>query len=393
MDSGRLQASWARVTAHGVQVPQFFYARLFIAYPELRDMFPVSMAVQSDRLVAALGRFVSDVENLPAVTSVIEQLGRDHRRFAVRAEHFPLVGEAMLATLAHFLGPDWTPELAEDWTEAYTLVATMMTEAATAVEGISPPWWEAEVVAHERRGYDIALLRIRPNPSYPYRAGQSVAVETQMRPRVWRPYSPANPPRADGTFDLHVKAVPGGQVSNALVNSIVPGDTLRLGAPVGNRLTLDADAGRNVLMLAGGTGLAPLKAVVEELAATEHPRRVVLFVGARTVPDLYDMPALERMERVLPWLSVVPVLSHDPYYAGQRGAVGEAAMRHDRWVDSEVYVCGPEAMVSDSLTRLVAAGIPVDRIHTEDFDADPYRTWTQSSARTSATATREVPAR
>jgi NAD(P)H-flavin reductase/hemoglobin-like flavoprotein len=392
MDTDRLRASWARVMAHGVQVPQFFYARLFISYPELRDMFPVSMAAQSDRLVAALGRFVSEVDNLATVTPLIEQLGRDHRRFAVRAEHYPLVGEALLATLAHFLGRDWTNELAEDWTEAFTLVASMMTESAAAVEGISPPWWEAEIVAHERRGYDVALLRIRPNQSYPYRAGQSVAVQTSMRPRIWRPYSPANPPRADGTIDLHVKAVPGGQVSNALVNSVMPGDTLRLGAPVGSRLTLDPEAGRDLLMLAGGTGLAPLKAVVEELAATDHPRRVVLFVGARTMPDLYDMPALDRMERVLPWLRVVPVLSHDPYYSGLRGAVGEAALRQDRWADSDVYVCGPEAMVSDSVTRLVAAGISVDRIHTEDFDADPYSALLQAPARGSATATREVPA-
>src|SRR6185503_16280256 len=169
-----------------------------------------------------------------------------------------------------------------------------------------PPWWEAEVIGHERRGFDIAVLRLRPDPAYPYRAGQSMQVEAPLRPRVWRPYSPANAPHADGTIDLHVKAVPGGQVSNALVNSVMPGDVLRLGSPVGNRLTLDGDTGRNLMLLAGGTGLAPLKALVEELAASDKPRRVTLFAGARTDPDLYDMPALERMQRALPWLTVVP---------------------------------------------------------------------------------------
>jgi NAD(P)H-flavin reductase/hemoglobin-like flavoprotein len=388
MDSGRLKASWARVAAHGVQVPQFFYARLFLAHPQLRELFPVSMAAQGDRLVGALGRVVSSVDDLGTVTPVIEQLGRDHRRFAVRPEHYPLVGETLLATLQRFLGRDWTPDLAEDWTEAYTLVASVMTEAASAAEVLMPPWWEAEVTAHERRGYDIALLRLRPEPAYPYRAGQSIAVETSMRPRVWRPYSVANAPRADGTLDFHVKAVPGGQVSNALVNGIVAGDTLRLGAPVGMRLTLDGDTGRDLLMLAGGTGLAPLKAVIEEIAATDHPRRVTLYVGARTVPDLYDMTALERMERVLPWLTVVPVLSHDPYYTGHRGGVGEVAVRHDRVLDCDVYICGPEAMVSDAVTRLVAGGLPVDRIHTEDFEAEPYT----ASPRVGAGVTREVSA-
>jgi NAD(P)H-flavin reductase/hemoglobin-like flavoprotein len=370
-------------------VPQFFYARLFLGSPELRGMFPVSMAAQSDRLVTAIGRLVSNADDITTLSPAIEQLGRDHRRFGVRPEHYPLVGEALLATLARFLGRDWTPDLVEDWTEAYTLIATVMQEAAVAAEGISPPWWQAEVVGHERRGYDVAVLRIRPDPAYPYRAGQSTQVETPMRPRIWRPYSPANSPRADGTIDLHVKAVPGGQVSNALVNSVVPGDVLKLGSPVGTRLTLDDDTGRNLVLLAGGTGLAPLKAVVEELAATNNnPRRVALFVGARTGPDLYDLAALEQMQRALPWLTVVPALSHDPYYEGHRGTVGEVALRHDGWVDCEVYVCGPDTMQSDCVTRLVAAGIPVERIHVEDYEADPYR----ASART-ASVTTEVTAR
>ncbi|GAA0909495.1 FAD-binding oxidoreductase [Virgisporangium ochraceum] len=384
MDTERLRASWATVAAYGTQVPQFFYARLFLAHPELRDMFPVSMATQSDRLVAALGRIVSEVDDLTDVTPVIQQLGRDHRRFQVRAEHYPFVGEALLATLQQFLGADWTPELAADWTAAYTVVATVMGDAAKAAEGVSPPWWQAEVVAHERRGYDIALLRLRPEPAYTYRAGQSMAVETSIRPRLWRTYSIANAPRADGTLDLHIKAVPGGQVSNALVDSVGTGDTLRLGAPVGARLTLDRDSGRHLLLLAGGTGLAPLKAVLEQLAAAEQPRRVTLFTGARTAADLYDAPALGRMEQQLPWLTVVPVLSHDPYHPGERGMVTEAALRHHNWLDHDVYACGPDSMVSDAVARLTAAGIPADRIRTEDFEAEPYRATT--------TRTREVSA-
>lgn len=399
MDSGRLRVSWTRVAGHGAQVPRFFYARLFLVHPELRELFPVSMAAQSDRLVGALARVVSGVDDLPTVVPVIEQLGRDHRKFAVRPEHYPLVGEALLATLAHFLDDEWSPDLAADWTEAFNTVAQVMTGAAAAAAVNSPPWWEAEVFAHERRGFDVALLRLRPQapgsgartlapgsrqpPVYPYRAGQSVSVSTPLRPHVWRPYSPANAPRADGTIDLHVKAVPGGQVSNALVNAAVPGDVLRLGPPVGGRLTLDGDVGRNLLLLAGGTGLAPLKALIEELAATDLPRRVALFLGARTANDLYDLPALERMSQVLPWLSVVPVLSHDAWHDGERGGVVEVALRRGDFADREIYVCGPDGMVSDALTRLVSAGVRLDRVHIEDFDADPYRTTAQASAITS----------
>jgi NAD(P)H-flavin reductase len=372
VDTGRLRASWARVAMHGAQVPGHFYARLFIAHPELRDMFPVSMAAQHDRLVGALGAVVSNVDNLPAVVPVVEGLGRDHRKFDVRPEHFPLVGEALVGTLAHFLGEDWTPDLAADWTEAYQLVSGVMIGAANAVEN-TPAWWDTEIIDHERRGFDVAVLRLRPQTHYPFRAGQSVSLETSLRPRVWRSFSVANAPRADGTLDLHVKAVPGGQVSNALVNGVVPGDLVRLGSPTGNRLTLDGDTGRSMLLLAGGTGLAPMKALIEELAASDPPRRVALFVGARTSSDLYDMPSLERMGQLLPWLGIQPVLSHDAYNDIERGTPVEAALRVATWRESEIYVCGPPAMVSDSQTRLIAAGIPNDRIHFEDFDADQYR--------------------
>jgi NAD(P)H-flavin reductase/hemoglobin-like flavoprotein len=372
LDAERLRESWARVTLHGVQVPQFFYARLFLAYPQLRELFPVSMATQSDRLVAVLGLIVSNVDDVATIGPAIERLGRDHRRFAVRPEHYPLICEALLATLAQFLGDEWTDDLAADWNDAYTIVATVMAGAAAAQDGITPPWWEAEVVGHQRRGFDIAILRLRPHQAHPFRVGQSIPIETPLRPRLWRPFSPANAPRADGTIELHVKAVPGGQVSNALVNGVVPGDGLRLGAPAGRGLTLDDDAGRDLLLLAGGTGLAPLKAIVEELAAHDRPRRVALFAGARTAADFYQLDELDHLRRQLPWLTVTPVLSHDPYHDGRRGNVTETALNQGGWENREVYVCGPDLMVEDALTRLVAAGVPMDYIHTEDFAAEPY---------------------
>jgi NAD(P)H-flavin reductase/hemoglobin-like flavoprotein len=373
MDPARLKASWARVAAFGAPVPGFFYARLFLAYPQLRDMFPVSMAAQQDRLVNALGRIVSNVDDTGAIVPFIQQLGRDHRKFAVRPEHYPMVGEALLATLEYFLGEEWTPDLASDWTAAYTLVAETMADAAGRAEHLSPPWWEAEVIHHERRGLDVAVLRILPRARYDYEPGQSVAVQTTLRPRVWRFYSPANAPREDGIIELHVKAVPGGQVSNALVNGLQVGDVLALGSPVGTGLVLDQLSGRDLLMLAGGTGLAPLKAVVEQVAQSGNARRMSLFVGARMATDLYDLPSLNHLASMLPWLTVVPALSHDPWHAAERGTVVDVALRQGWWHDRDVYVCGSNEMVVATLDRLRKAGIHESQIHAEDFDTDPYQ--------------------
>ena len=98
-------------------------------------------------------------------------------------------------------------------------------------------------------------------------AGQSVAVETPARPRLWRWYSPACLP-GDGVLEFHVRRVDGGQVSPALA-SLQPGDELRVGPP-GGVMTLDP-SGRPVLMAAWSTGLAPLKAILLQLAAMPAP--------------------------------------------------------------------------------------------------------------------------
>jgi len=370
VDPAALKASWAEIARHGDAVPGFFYAWLFTAHPDLREFFPMSMAGQRDRLVTALGRIVSRVDELPAVVPFVERLGADHRRFDIKPDHYPPVGEALLATLGYFLGPLWTAQLAADWTAAYETLAGVMIGAAEKETG--PAVWTATVTGHERRGYDIAVLRLQVDRGYPYRAGHAVPVEVLSRPKIWRYYSPANAPRPDGTLDLHVKAVPGGQLSTAIVSGLAVGDTVKLGRPVGQSLTLDPNSGRPLLFVGGGTGLAPLRALIEQVGA-EGGRHVVLFHGARTEADLYDLPALADFAHRYPWLRVVPVVSDDQWYRGERGVVADAVVRMGRWHEHDIYVCGSAGMVAATRQRLLSAGVPAARIRTEDETCDPYR--------------------
>ena len=112
MNTEALKHSWEQATKLGDEVPLYFYSHLFLSHPELRSMFPVSMSAQRDKLVAALGAVVSNVDRLDQVTPLLQQLGRDHRRFEVRPEHYNAVGASLLATLKQFLGAAWTDELA-----------------------------------------------------------------------------------------------------------------------------------------------------------------------------------------------------------------------------------------------------------------------------------------
>jgi NAD(P)H-flavin reductase/hemoglobin-like flavoprotein len=371
MDTAALKDSWERVTKHGDEVPLFFYSHLFLSHPELRSMFPISMASQRDKLVGALGRIVSHVDELPEVTPFIQQLGRDHRRFSVVSAHYNAVGSSLLATLKQFLGAEWTDELASDWAAAYGVIARVMVEAAEDSEDTSPAWWDAEVLSAERRTMDVTVLQIRPEQPYSYLPGQSFAMEIPQRPRLWRYYTPANAPREDGTIELHVQRVDGGQVSGPLIRSVNAGDTVKLGAPVGERLTLPEDQDRDLVMVAGGTGLAPLSAVVEQVDRAWQDRgegpKVHLFHGVTVPWNLYDRERMSRLAGTRQWFDYTEVVSGDPSYPGARGLVGSVAAGQG-WQGRTAMVCGGPQMVAHTVQELTKSGLEPDDVRFEEFN-------------------------
>jgi NAD(P)H-flavin reductase len=333
-------------------------------------MFPLSMSNQRDKFVGALGRIVSHADQLENDAAFLQHLGRDHRKYAVVADHYNAVGASLCATLKHFLGSEWDEELAGHWTAAYQVVARIMVEAAETSSESSPDWWDADVIAVERRTMDLTLLTIRPRRAFQFLPGQSVSMEIPQRPRHWRYFSPANAPRRDGSIDLHVQQIDGGQVSPAVVRSLKVGEVVKLGAPVGERLTRRADDVRDLLMVAGGTGLAPLLAVLEQIdnewARSRTAPRVHLLHGVRMPWHLYDRPQLREMAQKRPWFDYTEVVSDDASYPGTRGKVGTIAARQDLH-GRTAMVCGGPQMVAHTLERLAGAGMDPEHIKYEHF--------------------------
>jgi NAD(P)H-flavin reductase len=195
-------------------------------------------------------------------------------------------------------------------------------------------------------------------------------MEIPQRPRQWRYFSPANAPRHDGSLDLHVQQIDGGQVSPTVVRSLKVGDSVRLGAPVGERLTRRPGDPRDLLMVAGGTGLAPLLAVLEQIdhewQRSGSAPRVHLLHGVRMPWHLYDRPRLRELARERLWFDYTEVVSDDPSYPGTRGKVGAVAARQALY-ERTAMVCGGPQMVAHTLQKLAATGMPPEHIKYEHF--------------------------
>jgi NAD(P)H-flavin reductase len=322
------------------------------------------MTEQRDRLLGALARIVPGIDRMAELEPYLAGLGREHRRFGGTAAHYPAVGEALLATAAHFAGRAWTAQLEATWATAFAAVSAAMVRGADGAAG-EPAWYDGQIVDIDRRSFDLAVLRVRTGRPLPYRAGQSLPLEAiELRPRVWRPFTPATAPGRD-EFDLHVRAIDGGTLSTALVRAAQPGEPVRFGAPYG-RLALDAESRRPVLMIAGGTGLAPMKSMIRQLAR-DGGRPTHLFHGVRTEREAYDRDWLDRASSTYSWLDATTVTSHDPYWTGAHGRVGEVAAGRADWSGHDIYVCGSPEMVEGTLKSLVHQGISEDRIRFEEF--------------------------
>ncbi|MDB1086219.1 FAD-binding oxidoreductase [Streptomyces sp. ACA25] len=367
-DAVLIRRTLAEIQPVADEVTSYFYALLFVRQPALRELFPVSMNLQRDRLLRALLKSADLIDDTLRLTEYLSGLGRGHRKYGTRPEHYPAVGESLLSALERYATHSWGPEAEAAWVRAYTAISQTMIDAAAEDEHRAPAWWHAEVVSHEQRTAEVAVLTLRPDQPYAFTAGQYAAVETPWWPRVWRQYSFASCPRPDGLLVFHVKAVPAGWVSRSLVHRARPGDVIRLGPATGS-MTVDHTSDSGLLCVGGSTGIAPLKALVEDVAEHGRRRRVEVFFGARRNTELYDLDAFLALAERYPWLSVRPVVAEPGGVGGLVGPLPEAVSRCGPWPEYDGFLSGPPEMVRKGVETLLSTGIPQERIR-HDFAGD-----------------------
>jgi NAD(P)H-flavin reductase/hemoglobin-like flavoprotein len=344
------------------KVTSYFYALLFVRHPDLRPLFPAAMDTQRDRLLKALLTAAEHIDNTETLVAYLQNLGRGHRKYGTRPEHYPAVGECLLGALSRFAETVWDGETEAAWVRAYTKISQVMIDAAAVDELRAPAWWYAEVVSHDLRTPDVAVVTVRPDQPYPFLAGQYTSLETPWWPRVWRHYSFASAPRSDGLLSFHVKAVPAGWVSSALVHRARPGDIVRLGPPAGS-MTVDHTTDGGLLCLGGGTGIAPIKALVEDVAEHGRRRPVEVFYGARTDHDLYDIDTMLRLQQSHSWLAVRPIVDEQAHLQ-----LPDAIREFGPWNEYDAYLSGPPGMIRNGVDALRDIGIPSERIRHDSVE-------------------------
>src|ERR1700728_670155 len=362
-----IKGSFVHVAANAEAAMEYFYSRLFVHHPEIRSMFPYAMREHMDRVFAALTRIVWSIDSPDSLACYLGELGRGHRKFGVKDRHYEPFLAVLLETIRHCNGHYWTDETQAAWEVALGHISSAMRAAARQDAAHQPPWWLGEVVQHDRRSQDLAILTIRPDQPLQYTPGQYLAVQVPRWPRVWRNFSIANAPRENGLIDLHVRGVRGGMVSGSLVHNTRPGDTLLLGQACGE-MTASADAEAPLLCIAGGTGLAPINAIIEGVINASKPgrrREIVLFFGARSSEDLYDLPDLRVLEWIYSALTVIPVVAQQEEFDGINGSLPDVAARYAKCEGREIFVSGPEFMVRRTVALLA------DRVRPGQIRYDP----------------------
>lgn len=133
LDPVTVRTSFRRRSIRSHWVVRYFYAYLFTKYPEVRDMFPVAMEQQRERLFAALCGIVERVDDPSALAGYLTSLGASHRRFNLQPWHYAAVGDSLIATLRFLARDTWTVAEENQWLTAYDIIASGMSEAAAAV--------------------------------------------------------------------------------------------------------------------------------------------------------------------------------------------------------------------------------------------------------------------
>ncbi|HEX8989307.1 MAG TPA: CDP-6-deoxy-delta-3,4-glucoseen reductase [Rhodocyclaceae bacterium] len=279
------------------------------------------------------------------------------------------------AALDHALTP-------EDRAQGLTLTCcsrplsdiTLECREASAEADIPVRMMPVRVESLVRAAPDVVVMKIRLPASerLQFLAGQYV--EFLLKDGGRRAFSIANAPQEDRLLEFHLRLVPGGKFTEYAFGAMKEKEILRIEGPHG-RFQLDEFSDRPIIFLAGGTGFAPVKSMVEYMLHNRIQRPTIIYWGARDRSGLYLNEQAERWAAEHPHIRYVPVLS-EPSAAdawnGRTGLVHRAVLEDRSDLSAfQVYACGAPAMIEAAHRDFRAHGLPVEQFFSDAFTYAP----------------------
>ena len=231
----------------------------------------------------------------------------------------------------------------------------------------------------EKLADDVMVVKIKlpANERLQFLAGQYI--NFQLKDGRARSYSLANPPHDDALLELHIRHMPGGLFTDQVFSTLKARDILRLKGPLGS-FFIREDSDKPMIFIAGGTGFAPIKGMLEHAFAEHTDRELILYWGVRALKDLYMAELPQQWLAEKPNFSFIPVLSNpEPgdRWQGRTGFVHEAVMADFADLSGyQVYACGAPVMVDSARAAFTTMrGLPEDEFFADSFvyaaDAEP----------------------
>ena len=248
---------------------------------------------------------------------------------------------------------------------------TIEAKEVSAVKDIAIKTLPCRVETLEKRADDVMVVKIKlpATERLQFLAGQYI--DFLLKNGKSRSYSLANPPHDDALLELHIRHVAGGLFSDQVFSTMKARDILRLKGPLGS-FFIREDSDLPMIFIAGGTGFAPIKGMLEHAFAAHLDRQMVLYWGVRSLKDLYMVERPQQWQREYPNFSFIPVLSSpEPadQWQGRTGYVHEAVLADFADLSGyQVYTCGAPIMVDSAHGAFTTQrGLPEEAFFADSF--------------------------
>lgn len=228
----------------------------------------------------------------------------------------------------------------------------------------------------EKKSDDVMRLQLQlpANEAFQYHAGQYI--DFLLAGGLRRSYSMANAPHtlaAGEGIELHIRHMPGGKFTDQVFGTMKERDILRIEGPFGSFYLREGSA-KPIILLASGTGFAPLKALIEHMQFAKISRPTTLYWGGRRPTDLYMMDWVQAKLAEMPNLRFVPVVSDalpEDGWTGRTGFVHQAVLQDTPDLSAyQVYACGAPIVVASAQRDYLQAGLPVDEFYADSFTSE-----------------------